>query len=395
MIYSPSSAKEENPQWRPVSETEFSHETSKFRGHLLRQKGTLRLLILGTVVGILLATLWPFNPFPRNRVDWLRGTNGVKFDTPGLILSKSPLIVVSRSQSCSLELLIQPANTESVHPILEFYDPHGNKGFTVRQWQEGLVVSHHVVDTRGKLTAEKVDLIDVLRPQQPLLLTITSDSNGMVVYFNGDRPRQYPTFVISPGELAGEIVLGTSAENYVPWVGEVRGLAVYSSKLSQDEARRHYDNWTAGRSSASDENTIALYPFSERTGREIRSAIPSAPDLVIPAIFTVPYKKMLKFAVDEFQATWSYFGDLLSNIAGFAPLGFLLCAYLSISKGKKHAFYAILAGAALSFMIEVLQFYIPPRGSGITDVITNTTGTALGALLTQSRLGRRILQMLI
>jgi glycopeptide antibiotics resistance protein len=48
--------------------------------------------------------------------------------------------------------------------------------------------------------------------------------------------------------------------------------------------------------------------------------------------------------------------------------------------------FTILSGAGLSFAIEVLQFYIPQRGSGITDIITNTLGAALGALLARPRI---------
>ena len=43
--------------------------------------------------------------------------------------------------------------------------------------------------------------------------------------------------------------------------------------------------------------------------------------------------------------------------------------------------YRVLAGFALSMTMEALQAFLPVRVSSIVDVLTNTTGTALGALL--------------
>jgi glycopeptide antibiotics resistance protein len=73
---------------------------------------------------------------------------------------------------------------------------------------------------------------------------------------------------------------------------------------------------------------------------------------------------------------------VLVNIGGFVPLGFFLYAYLSLSeRNKLPALVTILFGCLLSLTVEIAQAYIPTRDSGMTDVITNTTGTALGVVL--------------
>ena len=70
------------------------------------------------------------------------------------------------------------------------------------------------------------------------------------------------------------------------------------------------------------------------------------------------------------------------NIAGFVPLGLIACAYFSWTKRRwKAILIATVACGILSFVIEVLQYYLPRRFSGTTDIITNTLGAAVGAVL--------------
>jgi len=111
--------------------------------------------------------------------------------------------------------------------------------------------------------------------------------------------------------------------------------------------------------------------------------------------FSVPHKDMLQSAAKEFRANSTYVTDLLTNIAGFVPLGLIGSAYLSWTRSRwKAIVFATVACGMLSFVIEVLQYYIPRRGSGMTDIITNTLGAALGAMLLQVGAVRRALEHL-
>ena len=81
------------------------------------------------------------------------------------------------------------------------------------------------------------------------------------------------------------------------------------------------------------------------------------------------------------------------NIAGFVPLGLILCAYLAWTRNRwKAILISTLACGILSFTIELLQYYIPGRFSGMTDIITNTLGAALGAVLVETSVVRHVLK---
>ena len=353
-----------------------------------RQKKLLGILCSVAIIAVLIATLWPFDFFLSNRVRWLPEANGIQFLGHGLVVSKAPLQAggIDAEKSCSLEILLRPAGIKSFShsTILNFHAPNSPRQLLVQQWRDDLLASRHFVDPQNRVKKAEFYVEHVLQQGRVLLLTMTSGPNGTVVYINGGQMKVFSRFSISSSDCAGQIVMGSSAIDYSPWPGEVRGLAVYSKALAPADVLRHYGEWTDGRGVVSPdlEGAVARYAFTERAGREIHSTVVSGPDLEIPTRFEAPYKPLLESPRKEIMENEYYVHDILVNIAGFVPLGFVICAYLAYTRSQRQAIvYAILAAGILSFVIEVLQAYIPQRGSGVTDIITNTTGAALGAVL--------------
>ena len=136
---------------------------------------------------------------------------------------------------------------------------------------------------------------------------------------------------------------------------------------------------------------MALYLFDEHAGRVIHNQVSSGPDLYIPDRYLVLDQILLQPFWQEFHPTRGYLKDVLMNIAGFVPFGFLFCAYLSLAcRIKRPALVTILLGLALSFTIEFLQWFLPTRDSGTTDLITDTLGTAIGARFYRSNFWRTV-----
>jgi hypothetical protein len=347
---------------------------------------TLKGLCIAAVSGVLIATLWPFNPFPRNGVSWVRATSGLRFNNSALVLGQAPLALShSRTPSYSLELLIAPASAKSLHTILAFYEPGRPRQFMIRQWNNSLLVTHDATVQSDASKTVKVDVEDVFRPGRLVLVTVSSGDAGTAVYLDGRLGRSFPNFKISGSELAGEIVLGTSPTEYYPWPGSLYGLAIYSKDLMPTEVLLHYEQWMNPKGGAPDlEHAIARYVFNETSGTVVRNQIRGEPDLVIPSIFSIPHKVLLKSAAKEFSADWTYASDVLMNIVGFLPIGFVVCLCLKRATARKEAvLLTTIACGLLSLMIEVAQYYIPRRVSGTTDIITNTLGAASGAMLTE------------
>jgi hypothetical protein len=75
--------------------------------------------------------------------------------------------------------------------------------------------------------------------------------------------------------------------------------------------------------------------------------------------------------------------DFFLNVLLFVPFGFGLSARAhGRSSSRRSSFLlALAAGASVSYIVELLQLYIPTRDSGWEDVLSNATGSVAGFIL--------------
>jgi len=72
--------------------------------------------------------------------------------------------------------------------------------------------------------------------------------------------------------------------------------------------------------------------------------------------------------------------EFLANIALFVPFGVLALTAFRWMR----VWSATAAGLATSFLIEGVQLFLPTRFSTVSDLIANTTGALIGALIVAS-----------
>lgn len=73
--------------------------------------------------------------------------------------------------------------------------------------------------------------------------------------------------------------------------------------------------------------------------------------------------------------------DIVGNIILFMPFGFLLGMLLLYRNKNYVIFKTVLAGALLSFLIEFVQLFIAERNTAPHDLINNTIGSGIGAVI--------------
>lgn len=333
--------------------------------------GVMCLAVLG---GIFVACLWPFHS-PANEVTWIARENGLRFAYPGTVMSAGEIqATVPPGSPCSIEIWAQPARRSESSTLLAFHTARSPLQLVLRQSLTDLRVMLNNADGRRDFYVN-----DAFSSLRPVFITISSDASGTAAYIDGSLVRHLRGFRISANDCAGRLVLATSPNENDPWTGRLRGLAIYDHALTAADVVSHYETWTQKGQPAltAQERCVALYLFDEHGGNVVRNQIGSEPNLLIPEKYRIEDQTFL-------MAFWKGFDppDIIENIIGFVPLGFLFYAYLSLRPSvKRLAVTVTVLGGLISVTIEVLQAYLPTRQSDTTDIITNTFGTWLGVML--------------
>jgi VanZ family protein len=342
---------------------------------------------------IVVAGFSPFTSHPPNQVHWNKNAEGLYFGEYASIISDAPLSFTENG-SCSVELWTQPRDISDSNTMLAFYVPSRDLQFSIDQLGNGVLVERRPARSTAPTKRHEIYLHNVLDQDVPILITVTAGARSTVVYINGLPVAASSQFDLTRSDLSGRIVIGNSPFSNYSWSGVLYGVAVYDHQLTADDAKANYTQWTQFGlpRDPGKEGAVALFKFDAGQGNVIQNEVAPQPVLNIPNSYFVLDPPFLE-PFWRPGSSWGDWKDGLINFFGFVPLGLFLCPLCGrYIRPRAAILLTITLGFLLSFSIEATQYYLPTRDSDSRDLLTNSFGTVLGALVYGWPLVRRLLR---
>ncbi|HSO18592.1 MAG TPA: VanZ family protein, partial [Desulfosarcina sp.] len=327
-----------------------------------------------------------------NDVAWLEGTPGIRFVRSGMVYAEPVGLYhgprEATAPSLTIELALKSAAAGDGHFQFVLL-LHGGKDagqLVIGQWRSWLIVMNGD-DYDARRRRPRV-AVNALQPGKERFVTIVSGEDGTAVYLEGRLAKRNPELKLQIPEMGsrGRLVIGNSVYGRHAWTGEFYGLAHYHRALEADTIHRHEKQWrrTNSFAYAADAHPAGLYLFDEKQGAEIADHSGRSNHLRIPARMTLLTKEFLTAPFVNEGNRPSLLQDMVINLVGFIPLGFLLSALMCHDHCRplqiRLAWVALTCGA-VSLAIELTQAWIPTRSSQMLDLILNTLGGGAGVLL--------------
>lgn len=352
------------------------------------------------------AGLWPFNFQPVNHAALDPAPAGLRFEAPaerskrdlgGIVFTPEPLKpspqADARPGEVSLDIALRAAEESGscLRRILDVRRPDGGEAFFIGQWKSYVIV-RAVAPQGSGAPYRDAGLGHVLIAGRTIRVTIVSSAGGTTLFVDG-QPARYFEMSLLPegGSLEGHtLYFGNSPDLQCPWSGDIYRCAVFGRALAPADAAALERTQANGSSACAD--AVACYRFDDPAGMQLqdRSAAQNHLHLAERLFFAKPFLR----GVDRQSFSFS---DIVLNLLGFMPFGFLMTLRLRMAGvlSEDHCgWVAVVLGLTVSLAIETLQVFLPGRDSSLLDLAANTIGTAMGAgILTVLANGRRERQL--
>lgn len=342
--------------------------------------GPLFLIYLGIT---LFSGLSPFHA-PENEVEWLRDGNGLRFSGYSSAVSAGTFAKdAGGNRTGSVEIWLRPASLDDHSMFLAFDGAEdGRVPLVLQQDRRRLLVRRNVVDQEDLAGTTLLKVESAFRDKHAAFVTLTLGKQDASVYVDGVLAKTVHLAQPVDDALTGRLVLANSPIINGSWSGQVYGAAIYHSELTPAEVAEAYQSWMKNRQPAlsSQLDPVAIYLFNEGSGKVVRNQLDRRLDLTLPAQYFVLHKPFLLKPWRASEWNWSRWQDILINITGLVPFGFLLASYWSsVRPIRRPLLTTVIVGFLLSVAIECTQSLLPTRDSDMIDIITNTLGTLIGA----------------
>ena len=369
---------------------------------LTKSRRLLGALCIVVTIGLLFLGLWPFDFFPKNRASWVSDGKGLYFDgtkrnwklSRGGIaylssLSGSEQNPLPEKGSFTIAIYLQPEKevTSGVPRILSLVEKSGKVVLYLGQWKQSLIVRWFSSEQRGRRKFREIGVGEALLNEKAQWLMIISDQAGTTITIDDEIEKHFQgTVLLAEGSSIRDynVVLGNSPEANRPWTGTILALVLYERSL---DIKKVSKDWILSKESLNDsdishDGLISAFNFEGEEGTRDFDLSGNGNVIVVPTRIASKVR-MLEWPDRIFRTRASMVKDIVVNVLGFIPFGFVLLLWFKDTKRWNHRhpyLVVILIGGLISLGIEMAQAFIPVRVSSLADVICNMVGTVLGIM---------------
>ncbi len=338
---------------------------------LLRVERHAGILLALCVAGIVVACLYPFDFITVNHFSG-DVEKGVEFSDPSIAHSRGAVTKLSGVERFTLSLRIMPRSrpfNRRIGQIIGSGLNDGQTNFALRQRRKDLCLT--LGAGSGEVPGCRLLIRDIFPKPEYLWIDIVYDGAVLRSYVNGVARDSAVYAIPLRWDASYPLVAGNSTDLRHAWSGRLDTLALFPDALPANGRSGGWRGGAWGR-------PLVLYTGFDREAALIRDGGTGDPaDLFVPN-HVGPNRRAVLEPFNDFRLY-----DIVFNIVGFIPLGFLVSLLIRRSP-RNPAIQLILvvsSGLTLSLAMEILQTYLPTRSPAMADVVSNSVGMIPGYVL--------------